>query len=113
MTSLLVFFFLYVSKFATITQIKAIYSQPYFHMWISVSHPVGDIGIAVFAGKTVFACLRRLNAIIVTTIRVIVIYSVYEWTQKKPPKNWSRALLRETASSTLLQVVYKGRNKKH
>ena len=48
MTSLLVIF--HVSKVATLTQVKGIYSQPYFHMCISV--------IAVFAGIVVFAHLH-------------------------------------------------------
>ena len=51
MTSLLVLFL--VSK-GTLT-VKAIYSQPYFHMCISISQLIGNIGIAVFAGLAVFA----------------------------------------------------------
>ena len=53
MTSLLVFFM----QVATLTQVKAIYSQPYFHMCISVSQPVRNIGIAVFADIAVFTRL--------------------------------------------------------
>ena len=57
MTSLLVFF--HVRNIATLTQVKAIYCQPYFHMCISVSQPVRNIGMAVFAGIAVFAHLER------------------------------------------------------
>ena len=61
MTSLLVLF--QVSKVVSLNQVKAIYSQPYFHMCISVLKPVRYLGIAVFAGKAVFARLRRFNVI--------------------------------------------------
>ena len=53
MTSLLVVF--HVSKVATLTHVKAIHSQPYFHMCISVLQPVSNIGIAVFPGIAVFS----------------------------------------------------------
>ena len=39
-------------KVATLTQFKVIYFQPNFHMCISVSQPVRNIGIAVFTGKS-------------------------------------------------------------
>ena len=58
MASLLVFF--HVSKVATLTQVKAIYSQP---MCISVSQPIRNISLAIFAGLAVFARLQRLNVI--------------------------------------------------
>ena len=63
-------FFFYVSKVATLTQtqIKAIHSLPYFHMCISVSQPVRNIGIAVFAGIVAFDHLRLLN--VITSYRV-------------------------------------------
>ena len=43
------------SKVATLTQVKAIYSQVYYHMCISVSQLVSNIGIAEFAGIAVLA----------------------------------------------------------
>ena len=43
MTSLLVFFLL-VSKVATLTQVKVIYSQPFFHICVSVSQPARNFG---------------------------------------------------------------------
>ena len=45
MTSLLVFF--HANKVTTRKQVRTIYSQPYFHMCISVSQPVRNIGIAI------------------------------------------------------------------
>ena len=57
MTSLLCCCFSCTCNVDTLTQVKAIYSQPYFHMCISVSQPVGNIGIAEFAGIAVFAPL--------------------------------------------------------
>ena len=48
---------------AILMQIKAIYFQPYFHMYISALQLVRNIGIAVFAGIAIFALLRRLNII--------------------------------------------------
>ena len=53
----IILWFLHVSKVATLTQVKAIYPQPYFHMCISVSQSVRNIGIAVFEGIAVFAHL--------------------------------------------------------
>ena len=54
--------FFHVSEVATHIQAKAIYSQPYFYMCISVSTGL-EHGIAVFAGIAVFTHLRRLNVI--------------------------------------------------
>ena len=67
MTSFLVRF--HASKVATLTQVKAIYSQLYFHMYSSVSQPVRNKGIAVFAGQAVFA--RPLFECLVNMIIVI------------------------------------------
>ena len=55
--------FLHVSKVATLTQVKTIYFQPYAFLCISTSQLVRNIGIAVFAGISVFACLRCLSFI--------------------------------------------------
>ena len=41
--------FFHANKVATLTQIEEIYSQSYFHVCTSVSQPVRNIGIAVFA----------------------------------------------------------------
>ena len=58
-----VVFFLHESKVATLTQVKAIYSQPYSHMFISASQWVRNIGITVFYSIAVFARLRHLDVI--------------------------------------------------
>ena len=50
-------FFFHVCKVATLIQIKEIYSQPYLYIYISVSQPVGNTGIAVFAGRAIFAVI--------------------------------------------------------
>ena len=55
--------FFHVNEVATLNQITAIHSQAHFHVSISASQPVRNIGIAVFAGRAVFARLRRLNVI--------------------------------------------------
>ena len=64
--------YLFLSKVATLmaeSEHKAIHAQPYFHMCISVSQLVRNIGIAVFAdiavftGIAVFALLQHLNVI--------------------------------------------------
>ena len=52
----LVFFF-HATKVATLTQVKAIYTHPYIHICISVSQPVRNIGIVIFAGIVVFTRL--------------------------------------------------------
>ena len=55
MTKLLVFFL--ANKVATLTQVKAIYSQLYFQTSISVSQLVRNIGIAVFGGIALLVIL--------------------------------------------------------
>ena len=56
-------FFPHVSILASLAQIKAIYSQPYYHMCISVSPPFKNIGIAVFGGIAVLPRFDRLSVI--------------------------------------------------
>ncbi len=57
--SVLVF---HVSKVPPHTQVKAIYSQPYFRMYISAAQSVRNIGIAVFDGMAVFSGLAYFRA---------------------------------------------------
>ena len=70
MTSLLVFY--HASKVATLTQVKAVYSQSYSHMCISISKLVKNISIAIFAGIAVFARLQPLN--VITSESAIIIH---------------------------------------
>ena len=75
------------SKVHTLTKINP--SQPYFHMYISVSFVsqlVRNIGIAVFTGIAVFAHLRRLNIVTVILlldvfITIIVLLGVFAITK--------------------------------
>ena len=82
MTSPLRFF--HVGKVANLTQIREIYSRPYLHMCISVSKSVGNIDIAVFASRAVFARLRLLNII---TNRDIYFFGVF---QKREVWSWEK-----------------------
>ena len=64
--------YLFLSKVAILH--KAIHSQQFFHMCISVSQLVRNIGIASFAAIAVFACLRCLTVILVINMLVYVLY---------------------------------------
>ena len=60
-------FALFISKVATLTQSNSI--SAYFHIYISVSQQVRDIGITVFTGIAAFTCTAVFVGILFTRIQ--------------------------------------------
>ena len=56
-----IFLAITTSQTKSIASVKAVYSQPYYHMYISVLHPVRNIGVTIFVDIAGFSRLRHLN----------------------------------------------------